>query len=352
MTCPRFAICLPWIRNPRYSGGGVQNTIRFGNLLREYAETRFVSYEAKEDGVDFLPDVAAELERDGWVAVITWGPHIERLLSEYYGRLRLLYYQQSIDWGFALPPDVPVMAMSKTLHLNAQERWPATPSFYLPMALENFCRNQHRDRDLDVLVVTRKQHPYVLKTLVPMLQGRCKLQVLDHFVPRSELYGLFNRTKVYLYAFAPMASSASRDGWRITEGIATQVLEASVCGCTPVSDIRGGHVDFVEPWVHGYRLMTHSPAWDVEQILHAVHTYPQPGTDEYAERLVGHYGEDAWRQRVPGLLAFLESFYRFTQVHRPDSRLMMNPSPPTLYDRVRAQIHRAKRRFLRGKSRG
>ncbi len=349
----KFAVCLPEVIDPKIRGGGHLNTLRFAELLAEHCEVRLVSYNAREDGVWFLADVEARLSDEGYVLLLTWGPHVEGHVERYRGRLPIVYYQQSMDWGFRLPPGVPVISMSKYMMAYAQMTWPASPQFYLPPVLPAECDNVGRDRDLDVLVVSRKQPAYVCDTLVPLLQDHCKIEVLRRFVSREELYGLFNRTKVYLYAFAPQRSPHTPTGWRLMEGISTQNLEAMVCGCTVVSDLRGGHADFIEPGVHGHRLMSYSPDWDARQVLNAVRGYPQPGQREHEAFLRETYGAATFHRRVRRLLPLLAEFFRFTADDAPDIGKFGIPSPiswrRSFWERFRGGIHRWRRRWL-GKS--
>lgn len=353
----RFAVLLPRVADPRIKGGGHLNTLRFAELLSAHAPCHPVSYEAREEGVWYLPDVEAQLIAEGYVMILTWGPHVAGHLGRFHGRLPLLYYQQSMDWGFNLPPDVPVLSMSKYMMGYAQRTWPHCPQLYLPPVLERDCRNLGLERDIDVLIIPRKQPAYVFDTLLPRLRDRCTVHVLDRFVPRADLHQLFNRTKVYVYAFAPQRSPHTSSRWRYMEGISTQNLEALACGCTVISDLRGGHVDFLEPGVHGYRLMSHSPAWDVEQIVNAVANHPQPAQATLEAYLEATFGEEVFHRRAAVLLRFLDDFLPFTATHPADPTPFGVPAPVQWHqawgEYLRGRLYRLKRRLLgRGRSAG
>lgn len=347
---PKIAACLPAVVDPDIRGGGHLNTVRFADLLGQRTEVELLSYAKREDGVGYLPDEAPRLIRDGWALLVTWGPDIASLVDTYYGQLPMLYYQQSLDWGFTLPADVPVLSMSRFMMTNAQRTWPHSPQFYLPPVLPRTCRNDGVVRDIDVLVVPRKQPRYIFETLLPMLQARCNVHVLDRFVPRDELYALFNRTKVYLYAFAPQRAPAVHGGWRLMEGISTQDLEAMACGCTVVSDLRGGHGDFIEPEVLGHRLMSHSPAWDVEQVLSAVAEHPVAGAAEHQAFLQAHYGEARFFERAERMLAFLTRFYAFAETHQAAPEPFGIPEPigsaQATKERVVGALYRRKKAWF------
>lgn len=351
MSDLKFAVLLPQVLNPRIRGGGHLNAVRLAGLLGERAEARLVSYAEREDGVWYLPDVEARLEAERYVLLLTWGPDVMGHVERFRGRMRVAYYQQSINQGIELPPDVPVICNSKYLMTYAQEHWPATPQFYLPPVLEPYTTNLGLERDIDVLVVRRKMPAYVSEQLIPLLEGRCRVHVQTEFVGRDELIRLFNRAKVYLYAFAPQRTKLSATGWRMMEGFGAQSLEAMVCGCTVFSNLRGGMADWVDPYVHGYRLESHSPEWDARQILKAVETYPQENQAEYVSLLAAHYGEEGFRRRAARLLEFLSDFYEFAERHPARPEAFGIPRPVGLKSKLREDIvgtlYRQKRRLAK-----
>ena len=333
-----LAIALPGVVDPPVRGGGHLNTLRFAELLGRHRPVKLMSYAKREDGVPFLDDELPGLAESDWRLMLTWGPHVQGHLEQLHGRLPLAYYQQSVDWDIELPPDVPVVSMSKFMMTWAQRRWPSSPNLYLPPVLPRSCHDHGVERDIDVLVVPRKQPHYVLEDLVPRLEPKCNVHVLDRFVPRDELYALMNRAKVYLYAFAPQLCPHVAGGWRLMEGISTQDLEASACGCTVVTDLRGGQGDFVEPEVHGHRLMAHSPAWDVEQILRAVAAHPQPGGAAYRAHLYEHYGEAAFDRRALAMLDFFDRFAAFCAINPPNVEPYGVPEPITPLEATRDKV--------------
>lgn len=347
----KLAIAMPTVTVATASGGGHLNTLRFADLLARSAEVRAVSYRRKEEGVWFLPEVEDRLAAEGWTLLVLWGEDVNPQVERYHGRMPLLYYHQARDFGIELPADVPILCISRFLLSDAQKTWPANPQFYLPPVFETFCRNQQQERDIDVLVVTRKLPPYVVEELVPRLRPRCRVEVADRFLPRQELFALFNRSKVYLYAFGPQRSRHHPSGWRVMEGISTQDLEAMACGCTVVSDLRGGQADFVEPWSHGYRLMCHSPAWDLHQVLHAVATWPQARSAERQAHLQAEYGEDAFHRRVQDLLAFLADFYTFAAANPPAPAVYADPPPISRRQRLIEALYRQKVKLFGKRSR-
>ena len=317
----KFAILLPEVISPSIPGGGHLFTIGFANLLKEHAEVTLVSYNLKEEGVWYLPEVVSTLEKEQYIVIVTWGPHVNSLLKEYHGRFPMVYLQQSMDWGINLPIDVPVLCVSKYVMAMSQLQWPSNPQFYMPVVLPTECKNTSKQRDIDVLIVKRKLPEYIIQTLRKELESKCNVYFLDSFVTRDELYALFNRSKTYLYAFDPQRTDHTDSGWRMMEGGSLQALEAMVCGCTVFSDLRGGPVDFIQPWEHGYKLQTYSMQWDVYQILNAVKCYPQKTHEAHESYILQHYGVDAFHQRAESFVTFMEEFTVFIQEHSSNEEI-------------------------------
>ena len=351
MSLLKFAICLPRVRHPVDAGGGFINMVRLAELLAPHAEAHLVSYREREDDIWYLPDVEERLITEQYILVLTWGGDVIAQITNYHGRLPIVYYHQGIDFGIQLPPDIPILCLSKWLLAHAQEHWPANPEIYLPPVLTPDCRNLGLAREIDVLVVRRKLPAYIFEHLVPILEQHCQVSVITDFISRDELFQRFNRTKVYLYAYAPQRTDAARTGWRLMEGFGMQPLEAMACGCTVFSNLRGGLADYIEPGVHGYRLECHSPAWDARQILQALQRYPEAGQPEYEHYLRAHYSEAAFHQRAQALVQFLSDYLPFARTTPPQLAAFGFPTPITLQQRTQEQIigylYRRKRQWLR-----
>lgn len=339
-----FAVLMPAVKHPTVLGGGHQQSLRLAELLGHHVPTRIITYTERQDGAAFLDDVLPHLRTENTAAILTWGPDVNRLLRRLHGRLPLLYYQQSYDWGITLPPDVPVVVTSKVMYGKGQLHWPANPIFYLPAALDRSCRNTGIYRDIDILVINRKQPTYIRHTLIPQLQKEFCVHVQDGFIPKQDLYCLFNRAKIYLYAYAPQRTPYDRSGWRMFEGYGLQVMEAAACGCTVGTDNRGGYTHFLEPGIHGFQLQTHSLEWDLHQVAQAVRTFPQTGQERLETFLQDHYGEDAFHARAVRMIEFLTEYYAFAATHRPDPEVFGLPTPISLGQRVHEAAYRFRRR--------
>jgi len=239
--------------------------------------------------------------------VVTWGPHVQGLVERLAGR-RVVYYAQSTGWKMALPDRVPILCLSRYILAYWMQHALRNPLFLLGPVLEPDCRDLGLERDFDVLFHERKSTSYVREALVPALQERLRVHVVREFVPRAEMFRLYNRSKTYLYSSSPNA-----EGW--VEGFGFQPLEALVCGCAVFSNLHGGLADYLDPEMNAHKLVTWSLAYDVERIERAVHEGP-PASD--VSDLERYYSVAAFHERVGRFLPVLADFFERAESTEPD----------------------------------
>lgn len=310
-------VLLPGLTAPSWRCGGRLIAETFAALLRRHLPTRVVTYRDREEGVPFLDEV---LRSAGPVDlfVVTWGPHIQGLLQTMTGR-RVVYYAQSTGWDLRLPEGIPVLCLSRHILAYWMLHAPHNPLYLLGPVLDPGCRDLGLERDIDVLFLERKSTAYLKEVLVPALKERCHVHVLRDFVPRADLIRLYNRSKVYLYSSAPMAS-----GW--IEGFGFQPLEALVCGCTVFSNLHGGLADYLDPELNGFQIETYSLAHDLERIMTALRDGFRPPR---VEELARTYSEEVFHERIGRLLPALEAFFARAAAEPPDiDRLTVAAAPP------------------------
>lgn len=293
MKIERVVVLLPGLSASAWQKGGALIARKLAHLLEEHVTAEVVTYVDREDGVAFLDDELAASD-DSTLYLVTWGPHINDLVPR-LGSRRYVYYAQSPGWGIELPPHVPILCLSRFLMAFWMEQAPSNPIFLLPPVLEPDCRNEGVTRDVDVLYLARKSTAYLADHLIPALEPRCRVHTLHDFVPRSELFALYNRSKVYVYSSAPW-----RSGW--VEGFGLQPLEALACGCDVFSNLHGGLSDYLEPGLVGHKLETVSLEYDVERILLAVE---QPMVTADAA-LIETYSTARFHQRIPRILGEIQ----------------------------------------------
>ncbi len=137
----------------------------------------------------FLPDLlAAEAAPGEALWIVSWGFNVPRQLRQLRGR-PVAYHAHSSGYGFALPPGVPVLAVSRNTLGYWGDAAPRNPLFLVPNALggewiERGMRpggpaaarqgGARGRRPVDVLVQQRKNSAYVLgSSCPPCASGAC-----------------------------------------------------------------------------------------------------------------------------------------------------------------------------------
>jgi len=322
---PKFAFVLPTVKK-KINCGGYLTSMEVAKALSKHAEVKCVSYGEKEEGVWYLPEVIDKLIADNYILVLLWGIDVNDHINQLYGTLPIVYYYQGVDFGVRLRPDIPIMTHGHFLMFHALEAFPGNPLFYFPRILEPIYQDFGKPRDIDVLIIKRKQPKYIVEDIPRLLEGKCKVHVETEFLSIPELVTLYNRSKVYVYAFDAQPSPYAANGWRTMEGFGNQPIEAAACGCSVLTDCRGGNGDFIEPWINAYHLRAHSPEWDVQQILHAISHYPNLEIEERKQFLKAQYGDDAFAKRAEAFIDFLRTYIPFSRTHEPQAHRLNFPS--------------------------
>jgi glycosyltransferase involved in cell wall biosynthesis len=333
----------PSLHDPFYVCGGMQIFHRAFDLVSQVREAERITYRHREDGVRYLDDVdPAELEPG--LLWVTWQAHVTELAQRLARFPRVVLYAQNTDFGpdqgQATPPRWPVVCLSRYIAGDMSLREPWRLLLNLPPVLHSAARNTQGKRDIDVLVHHRKGNHYLLHELVPALQERLRVEVLDRWMPQEELFAWLNRSRVYLYWMHRQVTG-------VLEGFGMQPLEAMACGATPVSNIYGGLSDYLEPPWNSRKIGVHSLAYDVLQIQCAVEEYDGRNPDE--ERVLALYGEQAFHERF----ARVESELLFYFEHCPEGphqEFAVAPPAPPLLRRPYIWLHRqVRRRYKRMK---
>ena len=243
--------------------------LQTARLLAGLRPVEVVTYRRREPDHPFLADLLARETAPGdalWI--VSWGFEVPRQLRRLAGR-PVAYHAHSSGYGFALPPGVPVLAVSRDTLGYWGAQAPRQPLFLVPNALrDDWLVRGDRDggapRPIDVLVQRRKNSRYVLDRLVPALRARgLRVEVQDGWV--DDLVDLFNAATVVLYD--------SADYWRargVSEGFGLPPLEALACGCVVFSSLNHALADSLDPGLVGQQIGFGSLAADVERIAAAV----------------------------------------------------------------------------------
>lgn len=323
-------VLLPGITGKAWQSGGLMIAQNMAHLLDKHIPTEVVTYVDREPEIPFLDDKLASYNSDT-LFIATWGPHIQGLVTRLAGR-NLAYYAQSTGWSITLPVTVPVISLSRYIMAHWMLAAPHNPLFLLGPVIPVSSQTTAGGRPIDVLFVKRKSTAYLQERLVPELRKKCEVFTVDTFISKSDLFDLYERSKVYLYSSAPWSS-----GW--VEGFGLQPLEALACGCAVFSNLHGGLSDYLEPDEQRvFKLETYSLEYDIDRILRSVASGPPP-PDSKLQTLIESYSFEAFNTRARNILCALDSFFSHARTHAPSIEAKkMSPSP-----RWRRVAYRARR---------
>lgn len=248
----------------KFACGGLWAELKTLNLAKQVCDADVVTYRQREKGTLFVDDLLHEKNLDDVIFVISWGFDVAKLaikLKQY----NVVYHAHSAGYRFRLPSSVPIIAVSRNTMGYWGQRSPNSLIYYLPNQISDEFRNLNLKRDIDVLVQARKSSEYLIQELIPALQQRCNVVVVDSYV--EDLAGLFNRAKVYLYDSAEYWAQQG-----VSEGFGLQPMEALASGCRVFSSINGGLSDYLDPGFNCYKIAGCSKEYDLQRILKVLET--------------------------------------------------------------------------------
>ncbi|MFN5562117.1 MAG: glycosyltransferase, partial [Pseudanabaena sp.] len=242
---------------------------------------------------------------DDVIFVMSWGFDVAKLVPT-LKRLNAIYHAHSAEYGFNLPASVPIITVSRNTLGYWGQRSPHSLIYYLPNEISNKFQDQHRDRDIDVLVQARKSSSYLMNQLIPALQKQCRVEVVDRYV--EDLEGLFNHAKVYLYD--------SAEYWAVqgvTEGFGLQPMEALACGCQVFSSVNHGLSDYLDPAFNCYKIAGYSQEFDMQRILKVIQTNQKLSL---SPTLLEEHRPENITMRLQVILAELNEFFDHKQLYQ------------------------------------
>ncbi|UBF27753.1 glycosyltransferase [Kovacikia minuta CCNUW1] len=290
----------------KYACGGLWAELKTLNLAKQICPAEVVTYRQREKGNLFLDDVVKQPNLETVIFVLSWGFDVAYLTAKLKS-YNVIYHAHSAGYGFSLPPDIPILAVSRNTMGYWGQHTPNSLIYYLPNQIsDQFC-NLHLERDIDVLVQTRKTSEYVMRELVPALQNHCRVYLIDSYV--DDLAMLFNRSKVYLYDSAEYWAQQ-----KLSEGFGLPPMEALACGCQVFSSLNGALADYLDPGFNCYKIAVYSKEYDIQQILTALRT-PLPALPE---SVLAEYRTDAIVQRLSRILDEMNTFFDY-KLHNPSN---------------------------------
>jgi hypothetical protein len=312
----------------KFSSGGLWAELDMVDLAKKVCAAEMATYLQREENTAFLDDILQAQAPDDSIFVMSWGFHVPMLKKKLRGR-NIVYRAHSAGYRFSIPSDIPVLAVSRnTLGYWGQHAMNGV-LYYLPNHISDDFQNHHLDRDIDVLVQTRKSSDYLLKQLVPALESRCKVMVLNHYV--DDLAGLFNRAKIYLYD--------SAEYWgqhRLSEGFGLPPMEAMACGCQVFSSLNGALADYLDPGLNCHKIGAYSTEFDVQRILEVANA---PVQSSVSDAFFQDYRTESLIKRLQIILPELNAFFDHRRSHPPTvPALTRSRSIQLLIRRIRKKL--------------
>lgn len=293
----------------RFGGGGLWAELNTRTLAQQICSAEVVTYRQREEHL-FLDDLLPECNPESAIFVVSWGFDVPRLVSRLQGQ-NIVYHAHSSQYGFNLPSDIPIIAVSRNTMGYWGQRAANSSVYYLPNCIsDEFC-NRNIPRDIDILVQTRKSSAYLLKQLIPALQPVYRVEIVDRYVP--DLVGLFNRSKIYLYDSAEYWAANG-----VTEGFGLPPLEALACGCAVFSSVNHGLADYLDPGFNCHKIACYSLEYDLQAIARTLQQLPQ--LPDWLEQ----YRSDHLVARLEVILTEINRFFDWRSQH-PSNIPGLNP---------------------------
>ena len=238
-------------------GGGLWAELDTCNLARQICDAEVVTYRQREAHL-FLDDLLPKVNPQSSTFIIGWGFDVPKIIARLKGQ-NVIYHAHSSKYGFTIPPEIPIIAVSRNTMGYWGEKAANNLIYYLPNRIgDEFC-NLNRPRDIDILVQTRKSSKYLLQQLIPALKSNYRVEIIDRYV--ADLAGLFNRSKIYLYDSAEYWATCG-----VSEGFGLPPIEALACGCTVFSSVNHGLADYLDPGFNCHKIAGYSLEYDLERI--------------------------------------------------------------------------------------
>ena len=281
----------------KFGGGGLWAELKTCNLAAKICESEIITYRQRENNFTFLDDISETMQPTSSIFVIGWGFDVPKIISRLKGQ-NIIYHAHSANYGFDIATDIPIITVSRNTMGYWGERSANGLIFYLPNQIsEEFC-NQHQLRDIDIVVQTRKSSEYLLNQLIPALQSRYRVEIIDSYI--EDLAGLFNRSKIYLYDSAEYWATNG-----VTEGFGLPPLEAMACGCQIFSSVNHGLSDFLDPGFNCYKIAGFSLDFDLRKIAQVLHLN-KPCSNE---TLISQYRSKSLESRLQKILTEINDFF-------------------------------------------
>ncbi|MBD2773128.1 glycosyltransferase [Iningainema tapete] len=288
----------------KFACGGLWAELKTFHLAQQICTAEVVTYRQRETGKVFLDDLLQDKDLDDIIFVISWGFDVALLVTK-LKQYNVVYHAHSAGYRFNLPPSIPIITVSRNTMGYWGQKSPNSLIYYLPNQISNEFQNLGIERDIDVLVQSRKSSEYLIQNLIPALQKCCNVMLVNSYV--KDLPGLFNQSKIYLYDSAEYWAQQ-----RVSEGFGLQPMEALACGCQVFSSINGGLSDYLDPGFNCYKIAGYSQEYDTQRILQVLKNWTSPNL---SEQFFSEYRAENITKRFQVILDELNNFFDHKKQH-------------------------------------
>lgn len=288
----------------KFACGGLWAELKTVNLAQQICSAEVVTYRQRETGKLFIDDLLKEKNLDDVIFVISWGFDIAQLAAK-LKQYNVVYHAHSAGYKFNLPASIPIITVSRSTMGYWGQKSPNSLIYYLPNQIADEFVHLHLQRDIDVLVQSRKSSEYLIQELIPALQQNCKVFVVNAYV--KDLPALFNRAKIYLYDSAEYWAQQG-----VSEGFGLQPMEALACGCQVFSSVNGGLADYLDPGFNCYKIAGYSQEYDVQRILKVIES---SAPLVLSEQVLAEYRTKNIIQKLTVILTELNDFFDHKRQH-------------------------------------
>ncbi|MEM8611087.1 MAG: glycosyltransferase [Cyanobacteria bacterium P01_H01_bin.105] len=287
--------------------GGLFAELNALELVTQICDAEVVTYRQREENYPFIDDLLRAIDLSRCIFIVSWGFDVPKQLKK-LSHCHVVYHAHSSGYGFLLPPQVPILAVSR----NTMGYWGARSQnslvYWLPNHLPADVTNRHSERDIDILVQARKSSEYVRSQLIPELKKRFNVVVVDSFV--DDLMALFNRAKIYLYDSAEYWTQ-----YRLTEGFGLPPMEALACGCQVFSSVNHALADYLDPSINCHKIAGYATGYDVQRIAAVLENW-QP--NNLPESFFEPYRSEQLVPRLVKILLEVNQFFDYRQQYPSD----------------------------------
>jgi glycosyltransferase involved in cell wall biosynthesis len=288
----------------KFACGGLWAELKTLSLAKQICNADVVTYRQREKGTLFIDDLLKEKNLDHVIFVISWGFDVAKLAPK-LKHCNVVYHAHSTGYRFRLPASIPIITVSRNTMGYWGQKSPNSLIYYLPNHISDEFQNLSLERHINVLVQARKSSEYLIQELIPALQQRCNVRVVDSYV--ADLAGLFNRAKVYLYDSAEYWAQQG-----VSEGFGLQPMEALACGCQVFSSVNGGLSDYLDPGFNCHKIAGYSKEYDVQRILKVLEA---SASFTLPEEFFAEYRAENITQRLQVILDELNDFFDHKKHH-------------------------------------